>query len=385
MTKGCVVWCVKWSFASSLLLGLLGWVSAQLQATAGLPWAGEERALVEVDALLRRGVEAGAFPGGVALVAHRGELWHLSSVGDAVAFGDERLPMTADTLFDLASLTKLVTAVAVLQLVEQGWVDLDASVARYVREFARPDSNRVSVRHLLAHRSGLPAWAPLYREAKVPEALLEALWNVPLAAAPGAMRRYSDLGYIVLGVLVERVSGMPLERYVEAFIAAPLGLTTLRYNPPAEWRRRVAATEAQPWTGRTLVWGSVHDENAWALGGVAGHAGLFGSAMDVARLMQALLDSVHGREAALLRPETARLLFDQHDPLGFARDASLPLAFGHTGFTGTSVLVDPEFDAVIVLLTNRVHPSRDGPSLTPYRRELAEFAARALAERAAVR
>jgi CubicO group peptidase (beta-lactamase class C family) len=363
----------------------LGVASAQPQATAGLPWAGEVQALAEVDALLRRGVEERAFPGGVALVAHRGELWHLSSVGDAVVFGDERIPTTADTLFDLASLTKLVTAVAVLQLVEQGWVDLDAPVARYVHEFARPDRKRVSVRQLLTHRSGLPAWAPLYREATTPEALIEAVWNVPLAAVPGATRRYSDLGYLVLGVLIERVSGMPLERYVEASIAAPLGLATLRYNPPAEWRRSVAATEVQPWTGRTLVWGSVHDENAWALGGAAGHAGLFGSAMDVAHLMHVLLDSVHGRGNALLRPETARLLFDQRDPLGFARDASSPWSFGHTGFTGTSVLVDPEFDTVIVLLTNRVHPSRDGPSLTPYRRELAELVGRALSERVAVR
>ena len=327
--------------------------------------------------LLSEGAARGIYSGAVLWVAAEDQEPSVFTAGKAVRHEAASVAVAADTVFDIASITKLFTAVAVLQLVEQGNVELDSNVALYLEEFREGTRNQVTIRQLLTHRSGLPAWAPWYHQAgEGPQAVLAAALKAPLVQAPGAGRLYSDLGYIALGAVVERVSGLRLDAYVESRIAAPLGMSDTRFNPPAEWRERVAATEWQPWTGRDLVWGSVHDENAWALGGVGGHAGLFSTAYDLARFARAILGGGELGGVRILEPESVAKMLLRSEPLGWSRHPSAvgPFAprggFGHTGFTGTSILLDVESGLVAILLSNRVHPSRDGPAMTPWRSEL---------------
>lgn len=324
-------------------------------------------------ALVNDGLARGLFPGAVVLVIHDGEVVAHRAYGYAISYSphklpDQRLAMQPDTVFDLASLTKPFTAWAVLNLAEAGLVALDAPAASYLPEFAHP---AITLKQLLAHRSGLPAWLPL-SDLDTPRARQEAVLTAPLATAPGSERRYSDLGYLVLGWVVEAVSGQTLDAYLKARLFAPLGMSATRFTPPPAWRVRIAATEVQPGTGRKPVWGEVHDENAWALGGVAGHAGLFSTALDLAIFLQQLLagGQYGDRQAFWAGWEQGAAWMGR-----FAEGT----AYGHTGFTGTSVIVDPGRGLALLALTNRVHPSRE-PNLQPWRRQLSDTVA-ALFER----
>lgn len=357
--------------------------------------------LEQIDEAVRSGLEADMFPGAVVMVVKDGRIVKHDAYGYAVRYATDSellperawVPMRPDTIFDLASVTKLFTSIAVLQLAEEGRVDLDAPVARYVPEFAAGGKEAVTVRQLLTHTSGLPAWLPLYQLPGTPPDRLQAVFQVQLQDPPGTVYRYSDLGLIVLGVLVERVSGLPLDRFVAERITGPLGMSETMFNPPAALRERIAATEYQPWTGRGMVWGSVHDENAYSLGGVAGHAGLFSTARDLAVLAQALLNGGHYGKARILRPETVREMLTNQLPgfpgndhglgwelnQGWYMDAlASPVTAGHTGYTGTSLVIDPRSDTVVIFLTNRVHPTRNAGSINPWRRDVARLVARAL-------
>ncbi|NLU70164.1 serine hydrolase domain-containing protein [Streptomyces sp. HNM0574] len=285
----------------------------------------------------------------------------------------EQVPAAPGTLFDLASLTKLFTAVAVLQQTERGTLRLDDPAARHVPEFGAAGKERLTLRQLLTHTSGLPPELPLHAH---PEDPLAPLW----AAEPGPpVERYSDLGPIALQQVLERATGTGLDTLVREGITAPLGMDDTRYGPvPAE---RAAATEDQrrPWAkaDRGLLRGTVHDENAWALGGVAGHAGLFSTAFDLTLLCRALLDD----GAGILTPASVRQLLD---PPGTGFTTGRPwfmgelgaTAAGHTGFTGTSLVLDPATGAFLVLLANTVHPVRRPPDSAP-RAALATLLARA--------
>jgi CubicO group peptidase (beta-lactamase class C family) len=358
----------------------------------------------------------GVFPGAAVAVARRDRLLYLEAFGAAQVV-PRRRPATPQTVYDLASLTKpLVTATAILQLWERGGVDLDAPVASYLPAFSAGGKASVTVRHLLAHTSGLPAWEMLYLPAppdaaaassptarvRACRSLREAVARIcatPASAPPGTKGEYSDLGFIVLGFLVERLSGEPLARYAARRIFGPLGASATRFCPPRSWRSRCAATEwgnayerakaAEHGGGRRFAWrtgllrGEVHDGNAWYVGGgVAGHAGLFGTAADVARFGRLLLqggalDGVRLLAAATLREAVrpqARGIASEPRGLGWALKGCPFLgarasarAFGHTGFTGTSLLIDPERDLVIVLLSNRVHPRADGEAIRQFR------------------
>jgi CubicO group peptidase (beta-lactamase class C family) len=346
------------------------------------------------------------FPGAVALVARRGVIAEHDAYGHALLYADdrsqlppqERVAMRRDTIFDLASISKLFTGISVVRLIEQGRVELEAPVARYVPEFAHNGKGAVTVRQLLTHTSGLPAWKALYSEYETREERLAAVLGSELDNPPGAAYVYSDLGYIALGVLVERVSGASLDDYVAANITRPLAMDDTMYNPPPELADRIAATEYQPWTGRGMVRGSVHDENAWSLGGVAGHAGVFSTARDMAVLAQALLNGgrygrqrVLGREAVELMMANYNSRFAGQDHgLGFElyqhwyMDAlATPFSAGHTGYTGTSLTIDPTSQTIAILFTNRVHPSRSWGTINPWRRALSGVAARAVAVRPA--
>ncbi|MEH0973336.1 serine hydrolase domain-containing protein [Micromonospora sp. CPCC 205546] len=355
-----------------------------------------------------------AYAGAVVLAAKDGVVVQHAAVGSAVRYAavgpppglvgvelpaDEQVPMRPDTIFDLASVSKLFTAVVTMQQVERGRVDLDAPVARYVPEFAAGGKETVTVRMLLTHTSGLPAFTPLWSRYPTPAQRFAAALATPLAPGvlPGTRYVYSDLGLIALGVLVERVSGQPLATLVADGVTAPLGMTDTGYNPGPQLRSRIAATEYQPYAGRGMVHGEVHDENAWSLGGVAGHAGVFSTAADLAVLCQTLLNGGEYRGRRILRPDTVRAMLVNHNApleqaypesdrgLGFELDKhwymmglSSPVTFGHTGFTGTSIVVDPLSHSFVVLLSNRVHPDRGWGSNNAARRAVARDLAEAM-------
>ncbi|MEU5789661.1 serine hydrolase [Micromonospora purpureochromogenes] len=353
-----------------------------------------------------------AYAGAVVLAAKDGVVVQHAAVGTAVRYAavgpppglvgvelpaDQQLPMRPDTVFDLASVSKLFTTIVTMQQVEQGRVDLDAPVARYVPEFAAGGKEAVTVRMLLTHTSGLPAFTPLWSRYPTPAERSAAALATPLAASPGTRYVYSDLGLIALGVLVERVTGQPLADLVRDGVTAPLGMTDTGYNPGPERRSRIAATEYQPYAGRGMVWGEVHDENAWSLGGVAGHAGVFSTAADLSLLCQSLLNGGEYRGRRILRADTVRaMLVNYNAPLeaaypesdrglGFELNKhwymmglSSPVAFGHTGFTGTSIVIDPLSHSFVILLSNRVHPDRGWGSNNVARRAVARDLAEAM-------
>lgn len=332
------------------------------------------------------------YPGAVGLLGHQGKVVRTDASGWAVAYGDEgvalpddaRVPMREDTIFDLASVSKLFTSIAVVQLVQEGRVALDEPLATYLPEFAAGGKEEVTVRQLLTHTSGFVSWLPLWSAYPDPESRIAAVMAQPLDAPPGTRYLYSDLNLISLGVLVERLRGEPLDQVVADRITRPLGMTDTGYNPTAV--DRTAATEYQASPPRGVVRGEVHDENAWSLGGVAGHAGVFSTAGDLAILSQTLLNGGRYGDARILSPASVRLMVtdlnqafpgDAHG-LGFELDQrwymdamSGPRTAGHTGYTGTSIVIDFDTHSFAILLTNRVHPSRDSGSINPARREWA--------------
>jgi CubicO group peptidase (beta-lactamase class C family) len=269
-------------------------------------------------------------------------------------------------------------------LEEAGKLDVERPVRDYVPEFDAPDKAAITVRMLLQHRSGMKAFHPLYQTEKGREAYLRRINAHPLLHRPGETSDYTDWNMIVMQAVVERIAGEPLDRFLAARVFGPLGMRDTRFNPDSALRPRIAPTEVQPFRGGQ-VWGVVHDENAWALGGVSGHAGLFSSARDLAVFTEMLLDGGEYGGVRLLRPETvarwtARQAPDASRALGW--DTPSPgssagrylsaRSFGHTGFTGTSIWVDPEQQLVVVLLTNRVDPTRDNPKIDPLRRAVAD-------------
>lgn len=291
------------------------------------------------------------------------------------ASNDERMPLTAEHLFDLASLTKVFTTVAALRLAEGGVLDLDAPVRSMLEVGAGPGAERITLRHLLTHTSGLPAEGSAWRSGLTGDELRAAVIGSELVAAPGTAHLYSDVGFISVGELIEQVSGRPLAELV-AELAVLLGAVSLTWSPPVELS---VATEVQPHRG--LVRGEVHDELAHALGRPAGHAGLFGSVDDVAALARMIRDDGAGAVGRVLSSHSIRVMtaavvtadagYGQAVGLR-ARDAAWmgdTDAVGHTGFTGTAFAVARGSGDLGVLLTNRVHPTRVDADVSAVRQE----------------
>lgn len=380
--------------------------TAGLSAESSGAYGMDARLPVLVDSLMREGIAEGAAPGGAVAIGRRDPIVLLRGYG-VVDGAEGAEPVTDSTLYDLASLTKvLATTSAAMVLVDDGRLDLDAPVSRYLREWPAGGSRgRVTIRNLLRHNAGLPASASLWRRARGREAFLAGIVSLPLAYAPGTRTVYSDLGLILLGFIVERVSGMPLDAFVQQRVYGPLGLRETGFNPfewlppeapapggavrPASWR--IAPTEIDTVFRMRHVVGRVHDENAYALGGVSGHAGLFSSARDMAVMAQMLLGggTFHGR--VVIREETVReftrrqseqssraLGWDTPSEGSSAGELFSPTSFGHTGFTGTSIWMDPERDVFVVLLTNRVDPTRANQRHVKLRRDLADLVQRAV-------
>ncbi|MGP3974949.1 serine hydrolase domain-containing protein [Streptomyces sp. 8N114] len=279
------------------------------------------------------------------------------------------LPTRTDTVFDLASLTKLFTAVAALQQVERGALDLDAPLVDHADPRAGLVTDHgITVRHLLTHTSGLRAELPFYEYNTAEH--LALLWAEKPLTEPGSTYVYSDLNLLLLESVLWHATGQPLDVLVREGITTPLGMDRTRFNPPRSWRSRIAATEDQrkPWAkvNRGLIHGRVHDENAYAMGGVAGHAGLFSTARDLAVLCRTLLAGGAYGPARILAPSSVAELLGPPG-LGFVTGAAWFMgelagpdsrAAGHTGFTGTSLVLDPATDTFLVLLANTVHPVR---------------------------
>jgi CubicO group peptidase (beta-lactamase class C family) len=298
-----------------------------------------------------------------------------------------------DTIFDLASVSKLFTAIALVQQVQAGMIDLDRTVASYIPAFAANGKQTVTVRQLLTHTSGFPAWLPLWSSQPTPEARIQAVYDAKLSNPPGTTYLYSDLNMITAGKLVELAAGKPLDQVVHDRITGPLGMRDTGYNPPASELDRIAATEYQTAPPRGMVRGSVHDENAWALNGVAGHAGVFSTADDLAVLAQTIINGGSYGDARILSEDSVDALMHNENAafpgnshgLGFELDQmwymdglSGPETAGHTGYTGTSIVIDRASRSFVILLTNRVHPSRNWGSNNPARRAVARDMALAL-------
>ena len=337
-----------------------------------------------MESVLARALADSAFPGAVAVVGSSKGTIATVSVGRVDWKPSASVAPT--TIWDLASLTKVIALTsAMMQLVERGQVDLDAPVQRYLPDWTGAGKERVRVRDLLTHSSGLPSWRPLYKEAANRDSVTPLVFSATLDTVPGARYRYSDLGAITLGKLVERVSDMTLDAYLEQNVFGPLGMATTMYNPPAALLPRIAPTEFDPWRQRQ-VHGEVHDENAFAMGGVSGHAGLFSTAEDLARFAQMYLRGGTLGSAKIFTPETIATFTVRQNPaishraLGWetatrgnsAGSRMSPAAFGHTGFTGTSIWIDPMQDLFVILLTNRVNPTRENVRINAVRRSLAD-------------
>jgi CubicO group peptidase (beta-lactamase class C family) len=340
------------------------------------------------------------YPGAVVLAARNGVIVTHSATGYALRYADASstelprdkwIPMRPDTIFDLASISKLFTTVVALQQVEQGRIALDRPVAGYLPGFAQNGKGAITIRQLLTHTSGLEPDLPFFRYKGRP-AQEAALYAETPRITPGSGYIYSDLNLITLQFVLEKVTGKRLDALVHDGVTAPLGLRDTVYNPAPSLRPRIAATEYEhvppAQLDRGLAWGQVHDENAYALGGVAGHAGVFSTAHDLAVFAQMILDGGRYGNARILREDTVRLLFTDvgHDhALGFELNQpwymdtlSSPVTAGHTGYTGTSIVIDPISRSFVILLTNNVHPSREGPSPNPARRAVAHDLATAI-------
>lgn len=370
--------------ARRALLGLIaatGYLaaSAALGAPPKLPQAAPEEVgmesakLAEIEPVVVEALAAKQMPGCVVLVARQGKIAFLRAFGDR-RVEPEREPMTVDTVFDLASLTKpLATASSVMLLVERGKVQLEDPVSRHLPEFAGQGKESITVRHLLTHQSGLIADNPIGDFADGPAKSVERLFALTPLAKPKERFIYSDVGFMVLGELVRRVSGQDVHEFSRENLYEPLGLSETGYLPHESLRQRAAPTEQRE--GRWMQ-GEVHDPRAYALGGVAGHAGLFSTAADLAVYAEMLLgEGEYGGVRVLARETVASMRTPETVPGGGLRalgwdvktgyssnrgEGFSPQAVGHGGFTGTAFWIDPKQQLAVIFLSNRVHPDGKG-------------------------
>ncbi|MEP6833536.1 MAG: serine hydrolase domain-containing protein [Gemmatimonas sp.] len=349
--------------------------------------------LATIDRVVQHGIDAGGYPGASVVVGRKGySVW--SKGFGALDWTAKGLPVTADeSIYDLASLTKVIaTTTAIMVLYDEGKVALDAPVSRYIPSFTGGLKDQVTIKHLLTHRAGLPAGKELWRIPGGPAAARAAVLNSPIQCIPGNCYEYSDLGADILGFVAEAASGEPLDQFLEEKVYGPLGMNDTHFKPSAEDAVRTAPTEIAPPRGYPLR-GEVHDENAYALGGVAGHAGLFSTASDLSVFAQMLLEGGQFNGQRIVADSTVALFthraekgtralgWDSCDGDGGCGHYLSPRAFGHTGFTGTSIWIDPDHQMFVILLTNRVHAAkakRPSKVIADVRNDLSDAAALAV-------
>jgi CubicO group peptidase (beta-lactamase class C family) len=362
-----------------------------------------------LDSIVRVGIAEGAAPGAALAVGRHGRLVHLRGYGRIDTAGASPA-VTDSTLFDMASLTKVVaTTTAAMILEEEGLLDLDRPVHDFLPELDAPEKASITVRMLLTHSGGFISGAPLWRDAPGRAEFLRSMNERPLAYTPGDSTIYSDWDLIMTGWIIEEITGRPLDVFLEERVWGPLGMRDTGFNPLAEAAvaagerctvthraghpllGRIAATEQDTVYRHRPIHGIVHDENACALGGVAGHAGLFSSARDLAVFAQMMLNGGHYNGVRILdqntiarwtarqnRGSSRALGWDTPSPGASAGRYFSPRSFGHTGFTGTSIWMDPERGLFVILLTNRVNPTRQNFRHEPLRRDIADTVQRAV-------
>jgi CubicO group peptidase (beta-lactamase class C family) len=368
----------------------------------------QDRVFAQAFAILHEAINQKAFPAASVAVTHGGTLVALKALGrftyeaGAPSFsrslregGDFDFAITPNTLFDLASLTKVVATTATAMLLyERGLLDLETPVSAIVPEFTTdaakdPRRHELTLRMLLAHSSGLPAHEKFFLKTRTRAELLQAAFTTPLAADPATRAEYSDIGFIILGVALERLSDESLDRFSQREIFAPLGMTHTTFNPPLELRTKIPATADDQTFRRRIIQGEVHDENASTMGGVAPHAGLFSTAEDLAKFAQAMLN----QGSPILRPETISLFtrrestpqgtsralgWDTPSPPSQSGKYFSPQSFGHLGYTGTSLWIDPTRQLSITLLTNRTWPDCSDQAIKQIRPEFHDAVIEAL-------
>jgi beta-glucosidase-like glycosyl hydrolase/CubicO group peptidase (beta-lactamase class C family) len=332
----------------------------------------------DITSLLNTALEDSTWPGGVLLAARNGKIFIHEAFGYHT-YSKVR-PTTRGDIFDLASITKPVaTASAVAKLMENGHLDLDDKVVSYIPDFRGPTQehtilkSQVTIRHLLTHTSGLPGWRPIFRIPGDAQARLDSIYALPMDTIPGAQYKYSDMGMIILGKIVDRVAGVPLAQFVQDSIYQRLGMSSTYYNPPVTRLKRMVPTEFDTTYRHRLMKGEVQGENSYSLGGAAGNSGLFSTAADLAIFSQMMLNGGTYRDSVIFQPETIKLFTRRANVVpnsarGLSWDTPAGEAYagiyvssnsyGHKGFTGTSLWIDPDSQMVVILLTNVIHPNR---------------------------
>lgn len=353
----------------------------------------QDRIFFRAFKVLEDGIQQRAFPGASIAITHSGNLVALRGFGQ-FTYERESQSIGTDAIFDLASVSKVgaTTSVAMI-LFKRGLLDLETPIAGVLPEFAGADPRRreVTVRQLLAHSSGLPAYEKLFLRARTRDDLLREAFSVPLKNDPGTHAEYSDIGFILLGIALERIAEERLDRFCQREIFGPLGMLETAFNPPASWKSRIPPTADDRTFRKRIIQGEVQDENASVMGGVAGHAGVFSTASDLATFAHSMLNG----GAPIIRPETvAALTRRENSPAGTSRalgwdTPSTPSqsgkyfsasSFGHLGYTGTSLWIDPERQLSVTLLTNRTWPDCDNQAIKEIRPKFHDAVIEALSQ-----
>jgi serine-type D-Ala-D-Ala carboxypeptidase len=393
---------ITWSIWAALALAFAFALDYQVfAAEKPLPLATPEalglsaEALAKIDVAVRQALDRGDAPGVVVVVVHKGAVVFRKAFGNRSVQPDKSA-MLPEIVFDLASLTKPIgTATAIMVLLEQGKLKVNAPIAQYLPAFRRPETDKITVEQLLLHTSGFIADNPLMDYQAGIDTAWQRLFALKPVLEPGSKFTYSDVNYILLGKLVETLSGQPLDQFTQQHIFKPLGLNETGFTPEGPLKERAAPTQRR---GDSWMLGEVHDPRAFALGGVAGHAGLFSTADDLAVFSQMLLNGGHYNGKRILQTETVKLMtaprevhlaggkkgqrtygWDMQTSYSSNRGEVFPsgASFGHTGFTGTSIWIDPGSQTALIILSNRVHPDGKG-NVTKLRGEVATLAGKAV-------
>lgn len=330
-----------------------------------------------IDEVIQSAITDSAFPGAVILVSKEGKIIYEKAFGH-LSYDDTSAVVTTNTIYDIASLTKVIaTTTAAMICYDRNLFDIDDPVSNYIPEFAQNGKENVTIKNLLLHNSGLPSFKPFYKKYSSPDEVISDIYSTPLQYQPGTKTVYSDLGIITLAKVIEKVTGKSLDDFSQEEIFKPLEMSSTYFNPPDSLKYKIAPTEYDDYWRNKLVWGKVHDETAFMLNGVAGHAGLFSTASDISHLLLMLLNKGNYNSKQIIKGKTIQLFTKRYSQqstraLGWdtksntgssAGDLFDSTSFGHLGFTGTSVWVDPTRNLFVVFLTNRVYPTRENKKL----------------------
>ncbi len=337
-----------------------------------------------IDSVIVLAIKDSAFPGAVVLVSQNGEVIYEKGFG-YFTYDESSSKVSTTTIYDIASLTKVVaTTTAAMICIDRNLFKLDDPVYKYIPEFFENGKEAITIKNLLLHNSGLPAWKKFYNKNLDANSIIKNIYQTKPEYSAGTKTVYSDLGIIVLGKLIETVTEKKLDQFCNDEIFIPLKMNNTYFNPPDSVKYKIPPTEIDKHWRKKLVQGEVHDETSSLLGGVAGHAGLFSTAEDLSKLIQMLLDDGTFNGKQFIKPETVKLFTTRYSPkstraLGWdtksttrssAGNKFSKTSFGHTGFTGTSIWIDPERKLFVVFLTNRVYPSRENKKIINVRPKL---------------